>query len=166
MSGKQEKSPKRMGRPPKYPGEGPRPTLSVRVRGRIKDRLQEASAKSALSISEEIERRVEKSFDEIDSIIRHFGSNDLFLLGKIAAVAGEIVQTKTGKPWHADEDNLRRTIGHIEAQIRAAAYDLAAFADKEFARDQMIDNTRFAYKGEAEVETAPLRPAKRVRAKT
>jgi hypothetical protein len=127
----------------------------------MRAKLEKAAAESSHSVSEEIERRVEKSFDEVDSIRRFFRSNDLFLLAKMAASAGEVVEARTGKPWHADESNLELTIGHITAQLKAAAMNLSAFAEKEAAHERMIDNNRFAYKGEpvASPAAVPYEPA-------
>jgi hypothetical protein len=64
-------TPKRIGRPPKYPGEGKRPTLTFRVRGKLHEQLQAAAAASERSISEEIEARLEESFrrEELPALI-------------------------------------------------------------------------------------------------
>lgn len=50
------------GRPPKDPGEGRRPTVTFRCRPSLHRQLQEASAASGRSVSEEIERRLDASF--------------------------------------------------------------------------------------------------------
>jgi hypothetical protein len=65
--------PKRIGRPPKYPGEGKRPTLTFRVRGKLHEQLQAAAAASERSISEEIEARLEESFrrEELPDLIKN-----------------------------------------------------------------------------------------------
>ncbi|WP_267359507.1 MULTISPECIES: hypothetical protein [unclassified Methylobacterium] len=50
------------GRPAKYPGEGRRPTLSLRVRGSLYDQLKKAAEASERTISEEMEYRLAISF--------------------------------------------------------------------------------------------------------
>jgi hypothetical protein len=57
---------KKVGRPPKYPGEGKRITHTMRVRAATREKLMAAAAESGRSMSEEIEYRVEKSFWEED----------------------------------------------------------------------------------------------------
>jgi hypothetical protein len=57
---------KRMGRPPKDPVERKRHNQTVRVREVVRDRLKDASEKAQRSISEEIEARLERSFEQED----------------------------------------------------------------------------------------------------
>jgi hypothetical protein len=61
---------KRVGRPPKYAGEGKRVTHTMRVRAATREKLKAAAAESGRSMSEEIEYRVEKSFWEEDLVTR------------------------------------------------------------------------------------------------
>ena len=62
QTGTQAETTKRKGgRPPKHPGEGKRPTLTVRVRPSTHVRLVEAATKNGGSLSEEVEQCVEQS---------------------------------------------------------------------------------------------------------
>src|SRR4051812_7138361 len=59
----QDKQPKRRGRPPKYAGEGKRQNFSFRIRSSVRNQLIGAVAESGRSLSEEIEYRLEQSFE-------------------------------------------------------------------------------------------------------
>lgn len=56
------------GRPPKYPNEGKRPTLTFRCRPSLQEKLQAAASEADRSVSEEVERRLDKSFEDADLI--------------------------------------------------------------------------------------------------
>lgn len=96
----QEPKKNKGGRPAKYPGEGRRPTLSLRVRGGLYEKLQSAAEKTSRTISEEMERRLERSFDdELDGLRRSlFGDrNTENLLRKIAWAARLIEDASSGQ---------------------------------------------------------------------
>ncbi len=63
MAGSTNKAKKKTGRPPKFPGEGKRPTLTFRVRGGMHEQLKASAAAAVRSISEEIEWRLAKSYE-------------------------------------------------------------------------------------------------------
>ncbi len=66
-----KKSPK-MGRPPRHAGERLSKNRTFRIRGELDAKLQEAASKTGRSVSEEIEYRLEQSFqkEDIAKIIR------------------------------------------------------------------------------------------------
>src|SRR4051794_30647606 len=83
------------GRPPKYAGEGKRITHTMRFREKTRLNLIKAAERSGRSMSEEIEHRVERSFEAPDSVkVGH--------LMQVAAVAGMLAELQTGKS--ADDD--------------------------------------------------------------
>jgi hypothetical protein len=57
----------RMGRPPRHAGERLSKNRTFRVRGELDDRLQTSANKSGRSVSEEIEYRLERSY-QIDDL--------------------------------------------------------------------------------------------------
>ena len=65
--------PKRRGRPPKYQGEGKRQNFSFRIRDVVRERLIAECQKSGRSISEEIELRLERSFEFHDTTMAILG---------------------------------------------------------------------------------------------
>lgn len=94
------------GRPAKYPGEGRRPSLSLRVRGGLYEKLQEAAEQSERTISEEMEARLLQSFEQAslievasqaaadaaikaskDIFLHSFGNEDNFKFGQAMASA-------------------------------------------------------------------------------
>ncbi|MGU3663138.1 Arc family DNA-binding protein [Methylobacterium sp. A49B] len=56
--------PKRMGRPPKHPDQGKRPSLSLRVSQALYDQIAAAAAENGRSLSEEMEARVTDAFNQ------------------------------------------------------------------------------------------------------
>ncbi|HZH12715.1 MAG TPA: LuxR C-terminal-related transcriptional regulator [Microvirga sp.] len=62
---------KKRGRPAKYPGEGKRTTHTFRIREATRQKLIQAAAASGRSVSEEIEWRVERSFDQDEIMSVH-----------------------------------------------------------------------------------------------
>lgn len=56
-------TPKRRGRPPKPPEERKGGNLTFRTRADFRERLEEAAAQSGRSVTEEVELRVERSFE-------------------------------------------------------------------------------------------------------
>lgn len=63
--------PKRRGRPPKPADERKGANLTFRTRADFRERLEQAAQQSGRSVTEEVELRVERSF-EIDRMIRGF----------------------------------------------------------------------------------------------
>jgi hypothetical protein len=53
------------GRPPRHPGERLSKNRTFRVRGGLDEKLQAAAAASGRSVSEEIEFRLDQSFDRV-----------------------------------------------------------------------------------------------------
>jgi hypothetical protein len=61
------KETKRKGRPPKYAGEGKRQNFSFRIRDKTRERLIATVAETGRSLSEEIEYRIDQSFQWEDA---------------------------------------------------------------------------------------------------
>jgi hypothetical protein len=99
------------GRPAKYPKGEKRPTLTFRVRGGLHEQLQAAAARSGLSLSEEIERRVALTFDDVDALARMVG-------GLVRAG-----QALTGRTWREDPDTVDVILGLIIRQFAALRCD-------------------------------------------
>jgi hypothetical protein len=78
---------KRRGRPPKRKGERLSKTRSFRVRGHLEMGLKTAAAKHGRSVSEEIEARLERSFDLDDWLSVFEGSTRAPVIHALAASA-------------------------------------------------------------------------------
>lgn len=115
-----QSAPKRIGRPPKPPGEKKvGSNLTIRMRGDLRERLNAEAKKSELSVTEEVERRIERSFevaslaadlkqmiaeDTLDAIVSIAGSREnlsfLMQLGHLMVIS----ELTTGKNWREDEE--------------------------------------------------------------
>jgi hypothetical protein len=62
-----QEQPKRRGRPPKYAGEGKRQNFSFRIRDAVRERLVKTVDETGRSLSEEIEWRIERSYEWEDA---------------------------------------------------------------------------------------------------
>ena len=89
---------KHKGRPPRT---DMRTTHTTRLRAPVREKLKAAAAVSGLSISEEIERRTEASFDVVDQLS--------VLLANIVRMAAAL----TGKSWAEDRYTRELTFGLI-----------------------------------------------------
>ena len=103
----------RGGRPKKYPGEGRRPTLSLRVRGGLYEKLQAASEVAERTISEEMERRLERSFEEQDLFLAYFGKPETLKLAHAIAMLARTVEARTGLDWTKDAQTKADLSGAI-----------------------------------------------------
>src|SRR4051794_18471096 len=78
------RSTKRRGRPPVAASERKSKNFTFRSRGDLHDRLTDAAARSGRSISEEIEIRITRSFDDEQQI---WGSREIYGLMRVIAAA-------------------------------------------------------------------------------
>jgi Arc-like DNA binding domain len=95
-----EEQPKRK---PGRPSKGKRGNFTFRVTEKLREQLISGAEASGLSVSEEIERRLDQSFN--DAAIRDLlgGSHTNALILTIAA-AIQMVEIKSGKKWIEDHD--------------------------------------------------------------
>src|SRR3954471_12634179 len=96
-----QKQGRKPGRPAKYPKGERAPTLTFRARGGLYEQLKAAAAQSGVSLSEEIERRVAQSFDDIDA------------LSRMVARTVQAAQAITGRTWREEPKTLDVTLGML-----------------------------------------------------
>jgi hypothetical protein len=99
---------KRRGRPPKAPSERKRGNVTVRVRDRFYAKLAEEAAKGQRSLSEEIERGMERYYEQRDSY------------GDLARSIGAVVkalETTQGRRYFEDEEMRIRTRAAVSAVL-------------------------------------------------
>jgi hypothetical protein len=136
MADKEEPK-RRPGRPRKYPVEGKRQNLTFRLGEDTRRRLLEASSQRGRSLSEEIELRIEKSFETpelIGNVVQStlasfFGGEHTAKIVQLVAVAIMLVERETGKKWmddyftkwHAKEavHQIVETLLHADRPLRA-----------------------------------------------
>ena len=89
-------------RKPGRPSLGKRGNFTFRVRDQIREKLIEAAASSDVSVSEEIERRIEQSFSAAGVVAEMFGGVATAQLMSTMAFAVRSVEMQTGKNWNCD----------------------------------------------------------------
>lgn len=122
-----------MSRRPQVEGSAPRVPIQTRVPPSLRDRLSAASEESGRSMAQEIELRLERSFDLADIttkameaaaakmfdammgisenqkalLLQQCGGDELFLLWQIPAFAIQQVERERGKKIRDDEETCR-----------------------------------------------------------
>lgn len=155
---------KKGGRPRLYPGTEKRPTLTFRVRGKMHEQLSKAAEEAERSLSEEIERRIEQSFqladikDAIDSAvmsawvratdsaierdIERSGGIDGWNVGKVLGLHFSKAKSEADKAigggvaWHTDPEKLEFIRKSILDNLDDILVKLASdLADRDAARN-------------------------------
>ena len=91
------------GRPPLPPGEGKTAAFTTRLRPRLKGSLEVAAANAGRSLSEEIERRLERSFDEEEAFEQYLGGAEMLGLFKAMAGVAAAIEARIGTAWLEDQ---------------------------------------------------------------
>ena len=94
----------RMGRPPLPADQRKRPSMGFRPTSELREKLESAAAESGLSLTQEVERRLEWSFSDPDARLQGFGSEERLKLLRTLALAVDMVETTTGKDILTDPD--------------------------------------------------------------
>lgn len=138
-------APKRLGRPPKFPGEKTRGSLTIRMRDKVRKELEEEAGKHGRSLSEEIETRMEISLAQKTQLQTEWG-DDLFRIASAMAVARSQIEYWRGEQWLEDERAAQvfeltasfivrnyRDIIHRRTHERPAPKALDEMTDQELA---------------------------------
>lgn len=124
--------PKKVGRPPKDPSGGKRPTITFRCRAHLQERIQAAADAADRSVSEEVERRIEDSFKDETSqnfalLLFNKSENLQKLVMQIATVGGFVESLKDArgkslgsKDWDTHEPTRAGIRAALIALIDAA----------------------------------------------
>ena len=99
MSPPEKKSAKRPGPRPQGPFAEKRKTLTTRITEKTRARLEEGAAASDRSLSQEIEFRLERSFQDEDALNREFGGVDNYRISKLLFAVVPIIEADTGRSW-------------------------------------------------------------------
>jgi hypothetical protein len=92
--------PARRGRPPLKSGEAKRASFNTRLRNALKEHLEEAARATGRSLSEEIESRLERSFDRTESL----GGLEYEALFQMMAAAARVIEARLGKSPFSDPE--------------------------------------------------------------
>jgi hypothetical protein len=112
---------KRPGRPIRHPGERLARSVTFRIRPRVDEKLRQIAAAEGRPLSEEIERRLDRSLHD-DAMMRRFlGSDAASEILRLIRIAMTIAGGALGTDWIEDP--------HRAEQVRAATNVIvAAFA--------------------------------------
>ena len=109
MAEPSKKPTKRPGPQPRGPFSDKRRTLTTRITEKTRARLEDAAAASDRSLSQEIEFRLERSFEKEDSV----GGQLHFTLLRQLANTGQILEQTSGEPgvsWLIDPPTRHATL--------------------------------------------------------
>jgi DNA-binding NarL/FixJ family response regulator len=145
-----DKRPKRRGRPPLPESERKSGSnLTFRARSGLRELLAEEAKKADRSISEEIERRLERSFEEKDILENildfYFGSKDTIALLKEMAPYINYQLARSRKSWRNDKATRDAIREHLSALFDALD-DEKAFAESTAAYEAMIEHNKNAWR--------------------
>jgi hypothetical protein len=101
------------------PSLGKRRSITFRIRDHVNDLLVAASQASTVSLSEEIERRVEESFSKAGVVAEMFGGKENAQLLFAFAVAIQELERIFGKPWWTDQSTCEALQGAVDAILQS-----------------------------------------------
>lgn len=122
----EEKPRKRTGRPPKAPEKGRRQNYTFRMSDETRDKVVESAAISGRSMSEELEWRVEHSFD-LGGAISLMSINTSVLLQRVSIACAIIENWRDAngeKKGSTDWKNHEPTAAAIKSALRHLANDM------------------------------------------
>ena len=111
-------------RKPGRPPLGKRGNFTFRVRENVRERLIAAAESSNLSVSEEIERLLERQLTVADTVAEMFGGKENAQLLFMFAVAIQEVERATGKPWWTDKSTCEALQGAVDLILQSLKADL------------------------------------------
>lgn len=111
-----EQSSKNVGGRPSERDEPKRAAIAVRTTPTIKARLSDAAEARGRSITQEVEARIEQSFDLEDSL---GGPQTMALMIELARQIAK-AEVATGKAWHRDTKTHRAGLKLVETALKAS----------------------------------------------
>jgi hypothetical protein len=98
---------------------GRRQSFTFRIREKVRDLLVDAARSSGVSVSEEIERRVEESFSKAGVVAEMFGGRENAQLLFAFAVAIQELERVIGKPWWTDKSTCGALQGAVDLILQS-----------------------------------------------
>jgi hypothetical protein len=111
---------KKAGRPPLPPTHRKARNLTFRSRDDLYEELQAAAAKSGRSLSEEIERRLEKSFSSSDPLLSVLAGKEAGVILRLVAVV-LLQATLESKSWFENRELVETVSGAADVIIARVA---------------------------------------------
>jgi hypothetical protein len=116
LSRMEKQPPKRR---PGRPALGKRGNFTFRVREALREQLIAAAEAQKLSVSEEIERRLEASFTTIGAVSEMFGGKENAQLLFAFGVAIQELERVIGKPWWTDQSTCEALQGAVDLILQS-----------------------------------------------
>jgi hypothetical protein len=123
---------KKAGRPPLPPKHRKVRNVTFRSRDDLYGELQAAAAKSGRSLSEEIERRLEKSFSSSDPLLSALAGEEAGVILRLVAVV-LLQATREGKSWFENRELVETVSGAADVIIAR----VAGVFEEEVASDEI-----------------------------
>ncbi len=126
------------GRPPLAPEKRRGASLGFRPTPEIRAKLEEAAAVADRSLSQEIESRLERSFEREESLYEAFGGRRSFTLGKVIANVASLIESSSGKNWRSHRQTFEEVRSAVMKVLEALGPTRKAPADNELERQAEI----------------------------
>jgi hypothetical protein len=110
-----------MARPPKTPGQPKARQISIRFDQALLGRLKDSAAREGRTLSEEISRRLDRSFLGEAAAVETFGGDHTYAFLKLVAQAFKQLRSDTGQCWHRDRftfDHAVKAVAEIFPYFR------------------------------------------------
>lgn len=114
------------GRPPLPPGEGKKVPLNMRTTRKVRDRLEAAAIDTGRSLTQEVEYRLQRSFEDEDAIFESFSGEHTYRLMKLLGAAVGVTENTTGKQWNQDAKTFASVEGTIDLILKALPFEEGA----------------------------------------
>jgi hypothetical protein len=112
-----KKQPRR-GRPPVADAERKRRNFTFRSTDAMQRQLQTAAESSGRSVSEEIEHRVGRSFDQEQHARETPAARNVSLADQVL-MSAQLIERGTGKTWPEDQETRRQLLDAVEELLEA-----------------------------------------------
>ena len=93
---------RKRGRPAQGPYSDKQKVISTRITGDLRKALDDESKRTGHSLSQIIESRLRRSFDQSQRVNENFGGPEKYNLFRLFVLAMDSVEATTGQCWHED----------------------------------------------------------------
>ena len=147
MGPKGQQMTKSRGRPRLPDDQAKRASFTTRLRGELKERLEEEAQIAGRSLSEEIEFRLETSVLSQDARDRLFGGNHNVALAQILGSSVALIETVRGSTWVADRETCGAVLKSVPMVLEKVLDALQVEQPKNRGRPMTLSNASPAKSG-------------------
>ena len=147
MGPKGQQTTKSRGRPRLPDDQAKRASFTTRLRGELKQRLEEEAQIARRSLSEEIEFRLETSVLSQDARERLFGGNHNVALAQILGSSVALIETVRGTTWVADSETCEAVRKSVPMVLEKVLDALQVEQPKYRGKPRALSNDALAQTG-------------------